>query len=144
MSRETALKLEHAENRAYYSPVKDVVNMPAFSRFASKEDYHATLFHELTHSTGHESRLDRGLSKPGSFGSEEYSKEELIAELGAAFLCGVTGIEPKTIDGAASYIEGWLKVLRADSKILVQAGGRAQAAVDFILNGRPQTQEPAE
>jgi len=138
LSRETTLKLEHSENRAYYSPSKDLVMMPEFKRFNSKEEYHSTLFHELVHSTGHVSRLDRGISKSSPFGSTDYSKEELIAELGCAFLCGLTGIEPQTLDNSTAYIQGWLKALRADAKILVQAGGKAQRAVDYILKGKSE------
>ena len=144
LGRETGLVLQRKENRAYYDPVKDIMNMPAFARFVSKEEYHACLYHEAVHSTGARSRLDRGLSKPGSFGSDDYSKEELIAELGAAFLCGVTGIAPKTLDSAASYIESWLTVLKANPKMLVQAGAKAQHAVDYILSGRRVIEEAEE
>lgn len=140
LSRESTLKLEHSENRAYYSPSKDLVMMPEFKRFNSKEEYHSTLFHELVHSTGHVSRLDRGISKSSPFGSADYSREELIAELGCAFLCGLSGIEPETLDNSTAYIQGWLRALRADAKILVQAGGKAQRAVDYIVKGKDQPQ----
>ena len=139
LTRDLILKLEHRGNRAYYNPSQDLVMMPAFSRFSSKEEYHSTLFHELIHSTGHASRLDRDLSKYHSFGSDEYSREELIAELGCAFLCGASGIIQHTLDNSSAYINGWLKVLREDPKILVQAGGKAQRAADHILNGIPLT-----
>ena len=116
--------------------------MPEQSRFDSNAAYFGTLFHEAVHSTGHKSRLDRELSKPGSFfGSEDYSKEELVAELGSAFLCGAAGIDPATLDNSAAYIDGWLKALKDDRRMLVSAGSKAQAAVDFILNGRPEPED---
>lgn len=122
-------------NRAFYSPGKDYVGMPVKDTFTGAEEYYSVLFHELSHSTGHASRLNRfKQDRAASFGSSEYSKEELIAECGAAFLCGMAGIEAATIENSAAYIKGWLKALRNDNKLLIQASGKAQKAADYILN----------
>lgn len=130
-------EITHTEQRAYYRPSTDTVNMPAQETFEGDEEYYSTLFHELTHSTGHESRLNRrGSDTPRNFGDREYSKEELVAEMGAAYLCGVAGIENKTIDNSAAYIASWMKALRDDKKMVVQAAGQAQKAADFILDVR--------
>lgn len=126
--------IEHGGGQPCYVPSLDVVRMPERSRFESAEAYHATMFHEITHSTGHKSRLDRpGITELAAFGSPTYSREELVAEMGAAFLCGHTGIQNATIDNSAAYVAGWLKRLREDKKLVVQAAGQAQRAVDFIL-----------
>jgi len=119
---------------AWYRPADDVLGMPAFDKFHSPEAYYATLFHELTHATGHDSRLGR-LKNPDanfSFGSETYAKEELVAEMGAAMLCGVTGIVDKTLDQSASYIAGWLKALKNDKTLVVYAAAQAQKAADWL------------
>ena len=98
------------------------------------EDYYSILFHELTHATGHESRLARdGITKATGFGSPAYSKEELIAEMGAAFLCGHTGIEQKVLDNSAAYIDSWLSRLHEDDRLIVHSAGAAQKAADYIL-----------
>jgi antirestriction protein ArdC len=126
--------IEHKEQRAYYRPSSDVVNIPMPDLFRSDEEYYSTLFHELTHATGHQSRLNREeLSKVSLFGSHDYSKEELVAEMGAAFLCGHCGIEPSVIENQAAYIQGWLKKLQDNKKWLVYAAANAQRAADFIL-----------
>ena len=99
--------------RACYSPVDDRVKLPVQEDFKTDERYYSTLFHELVHSTGHDSRICRSsLAAHNPFGSKEYSKEELIAEIGAAFLCGIAGIKNKTIDNSASYVQSWLNVLK--------------------------------
>lgn len=108
--------------------------MPDRERFESEEAYFSTLFHELTHSTGHESRLKRSTLAPQQgFGSDPYCREELVAEMGAAFLCGQAGIIEATIESTAAYIQGWLKRLKDDPTLVVQAAAQAQKAVDFIL-----------
>jgi antirestriction protein ArdC len=122
--------------RAWYRPSPDTVGMPSQSLFNSSEEYYSTLFHELTHSSGHASRVGReGIEDIAAFGSESYSKEELIAEMGAAMLCGVTGISPATIPNSAAYLQGWISRLRGDSKLLVSAASQAQKAVDYIQGG---------
>src|SRR5690606_12273803 len=98
----------------------------------SAERYHSTLFHELTHSTGHDSRLARADAFEGRFGSDRYAKEELVAELGAAFLCARAGIAPATVEDSAAYLANWLKKLREDKKLLITAASAAQRAADFI------------
>ncbi len=121
--------------QAFYSPGLDIINMPPRYLFSSAEEYYSTLFHELTHSTGHEKRLNRkSLADIMSFGDTNYSKEELCAEMGAAYLCGIAGIENRTIDNSAAYIDGWLSKLRHDPKVLVQAAAQAQKAVDSITS----------
>lgn len=130
-------EIEHNEPRAYYRPSDDKINMPKPEAFVSEQEYYSTLFHEMTHATGHASRLNR-LSETAGFGSKDYSKEELVAEMGAAMLCGIAGIENKTIDNSASYINSWLKVLRSDKKLLVSAGGQAQKAADLILGNEQE------
>ncbi len=124
---------------ASYQPGPDLVRMPRLSDFESPESYYATLFHELTHATGHARRLDRtGVTGTIEFGSCDYSREELIAELGSAFLCAESGIDNSTIGNAASYIDGWLRALSYDPKAIVTAAGQAQKAADFVL-GRATT-----
>ena len=108
--------------------------MPLQERFDTEEDYFAALFHEIVHSTGHEKRLKRAsLSESNGFGSDPYCKEELIAEMGAAFLCGHAGVLERTIDQSAAYLNGWLERLRNDKTLIVQAAAQAQKAADFIL-----------
>jgi antirestriction protein ArdC len=122
--------------RAWYRPSTDTVGLPSISLFNSPEEYYSTLYHELTHSTGHGSRVGReGIEDIAAFGSESYSKEELIAEMGAAMLCGVTGMSPATIPNSAAYIQGWMNRLRGDSKLLVSAASQAQKAADYIQGG---------
>jgi antirestriction protein ArdC len=120
-------------DRAWYRPSTDCVGMPAKDAFNSPEAYYATLFHELTHSTGHRSRVGRdGIENLNEFGSESYSKEELVAELGASMLCGVTGISPAVIQNSAAYLQCWIERLKGDSKLIVSAASSAQKAADYI------------
>jgi len=135
-------EIQHSDQRrAYYAPTSDIVHIPHQRHFDSVPEYYSTLFHELTHSTSHESRLNRKDSdekKNAAFGSAEYSKEELIAEMGAAFLCGLCDIETATIENSAAYIQGWLKRLRDDKRLVVSAAAQAQKAADYIqgIEGR--------
>lgn len=137
-------------DRAFYSPGGDFVGMPNPGQFRSAEDWHSVLFHELTHATGHESRLARkGVSGTdgewSAFGSTPYAKEELVAEMGAAFLCGQAGIVERTLDNSAAYIASWLSRLKDDPKLVVQAAAQAQKAADFILGVKhEQASEVAE
>jgi len=117
-----------------YQPISDKIFIQDISFFKSSEDYYSTLYHETTHWTGHESRLNRGELKKSAFGSERYSKEELVAEMGASFLCGLTGIQQKTIDNSVSYIQSWLSVLKNDKTFVISASAQAQKAVDYILS----------
>jgi antirestriction protein ArdC len=128
-----APKMEQS-NAAWYRPSSDTVGMPARPLFNSAEEYYSTLFHELTHSTGHASRIGReGIEQLNTFGSESYSKEELVAEMGAAMLCGVTGIAPATLQNSAAYLKTWIARLKSDSRLLVSAASAAQKASDYIL-----------
>jgi antirestriction protein ArdC len=125
--------IQHGGSRASYNKTLDLVRIPEQSSFDSGEEYYSTLFHELAHSTGHAERLNRStLTEFESFGDANYSREELVAEMGAAFLCGFSGIENSTIDNSAAYIQGWLKVLKEDSRMVKIAACQAQKAVDLI------------
>ena len=127
-------KVSHGGNRAFYAPSKDAVVMPKPETFTSSEEYYGVLFHELCHSTGHETRLKReGIMGLSPFGSPSYSQEELVAEMGAAFLCAHCGTLPATIENSAAYLKGWLKALKDDKKMLIYAGAQAQKASDLIL-----------
>lgn len=127
-------EIKHGMSRAYYSPREDYVGLPGRERFGQAEGYYATLFHELVHATGHQSRLNRAtLTEKAGFGSNPYCKEELIAEMGAAFLCGQAEIAGRTMDNSAAYIQSWLEQLRNDRTMIVQAAAQAQRAADFIL-----------
>lgn len=130
--------IKHGMTRAFYSPSDDEVGMPARGRFDSEAGYYTTLFHELIHSTGHETRLKRpSIMERNGFGSNPYCKEELIAEMGAAFLCGHAEIVERMIDNSAAYLQGWLEQLHNDKSLIVQAAAQAQKAVDFILGNSP-------
>ena len=127
-------KINHGMSHAYYTPVNDMVGMPERKRFETEDSYHATLFHELVHSTGSEKRLKRvSIMERNGYDTDPYCKEELVAELGSAFLCGQAGIVERTIDSSAAYLEGWLKQLREDKTLIVYAAAQAQKAADFIL-----------
>lgn len=127
--------VKHGFTRACYIPSVDEINMPLMRSFGQPEEYFSTLFHELAHSTGHENRLNRkGSGEIRHFGDADYSKEELVAEFGAAFLCAEAGISQAVITNQAAYIQGWLKALKNDSKLLVTAAAQAQKAADYILN----------
>ena len=129
--------LYHGLNGAYYVPMTDSVHMPQRESFTTMQHYYATLFHELTHATGHKSRLDR-LDNAARFGSDSYSKEELVADLGGYFICAHTGITNESIhNNSVAYLASWLKVLKSEPKILISAASQAQKAVDSILNRKP-------
>jgi len=128
-------------NSAWYRPGTDVVQVPPLGTFRSTDTFYATLFHELAHSTGHERRLGRpAVISRSEFGSRDYSREELVAELSAAFCCAHLGIDDSVITDAASYLQGWLTVLRSDARAIVTASAQAQRATDYILRlGEPDT-----
>lgn len=131
-----------------YIPALDAVRVPPAGRFVSDELYYAATFHELGHATGSPSRLARW-AEADSFprwGTDGYRKEELVAEMSAAFLCGEAGIGPATVEDSASYLAGWIKALRGDKRLIVTAAAAAQKAADLIL-GRTfgeQQEEPQE
>jgi antirestriction protein ArdC len=125
--------------RAAYIPSTDTVMMPSRTAFESQAEYYSTLFHELTHSTGHAKRLAReGFDRPQMFGSESYSREELIAEMGSAMLCGVAGIEQATVANSVAYLKSWIARLKSDSRLVVQAASAAQKAADYIRGESPK------
>ncbi|MBL7815395.1 MAG: DUF1738 domain-containing protein [Saprospiraceae bacterium] len=123
---------------AYYNPFLDFINMPPIEYHNDSEAYYATFFHELIHATGHSKRLGREeVINPNKFGSVPYSEEELVAELGASFLCGITGIDrDPIIENAAAYIKGWLSKLSNDKQFVFKAAAEAQKAVDFIVGSQ--------
>lgn len=131
----SGVRLIHEEgNRAFYRPSTDSITLPLLAQFKNTSEYYSTLFHEMTHSTGHSSRLDR-LTKVAAFGSEDYSKEELVAEIGAAALVNHAGHETSSsLTNSAAYIQSWLKALQDDKRLIVSASGRAEKAVNLILN----------
>ena len=131
----SGVTLTHAEgDRAFYRPSTDSVTLPMMEQFKELAEYYSTAFHELTHSTGHASRLNR-LSKVACFGSEEYSKEELVAEIGAAALVNHAGLETsKSFRNSAAYCQSWLKALSNDKRLIVSAAGQAEKACNLILN----------
>lgn len=127
-------EIEHGKGIAAYSVISDKVFMPHKENFKSVEAYYATLFHELTHSTGHKSRCDRDMSRYHQ-DKHERSFEELIAEIGASFLCAHAGIDTAEIqENSQSYINGWLEVLKKDPKAIVQASSKAAKGVRHIMN----------
>lgn len=132
----------HQGDQASYSPAYDRVTMPPRERFTSSEAYFACLAHELSHSTGHQTRLNRkGITDPIRFGSHEYSQEELIAEFSSAMICNLAGIEQQTITNSAAYIQNWLKALQNDKKLAILAASQAQKACNFII-GKKEDNDP--
>lgn len=124
----------HGGADAFYSPARDHIQMPERGAFDCAAEYYSTLFHEMTHSTGHGRRLARpGLLEHHRFGDAAYCKEELVAEMGAAMLCGVAGIDQATVPNSAAYVRSWLSVLRGDTKLVVNAAAQAQRGADHIL-----------
>ena len=138
LSREEGLKFinDRESSQAYYSPSKDEVVVPMITQYAIPEEYYSTAFHEFTHSTMKESRCNRKTENEGAhFGNMVYSREELVAEMGAAMLCNRIGIEcEKAFKNSAAYIQSWLKALKNDPKMIVWASGRAEKAAKYILN----------
>lgn len=132
--------------RAFYSPILDRVQMPPIEGHVSPSGYYATAFHELSHSTGHTSRLGRrDLEAAAAFGDEVYSREELVAEFSAAFLCGTAGIDNAQIENSAAYIASWLRALKDDRKLIVVAAAQGQKAAEFILGASAaESDETAE
>ena len=129
-------EVKFKEQRAYYHPLLDYINMPKLKTFESSERFYETYFHELIHSTGHITRLNRKeLMEMEEFGGESYSIEELIAEMGASFLKSLCDFAPE-FEQHAAYIQGWLNKLKNDKHFVIYAAGKAQNAVDYILNDK--------
>jgi antirestriction protein ArdC len=142
LSRES-IPLSHGGSRAFYAPSSDSIHLPASSDFTSPESYLATLAHESIHSTGHAKRLDRTLNR-GRFGDEAYAFEELIAELGAAFTLGASGLRTTPRPDHAHYLASWLSVLRGDNRAIFSAASKAQAAADMVLGTSAKTESAPE
>lgn len=140
-TKETGATIRHGGGRAFYRMSDDIVQMPEFEAFPDAEKYYATLAHELTHWTRHPSRLDRDFGRK-AFGDEGYAKEELVAELGAAFIGAAFGFKPDHIESHAAYIGSWLQVLKDDKRFIFTAASKAQQAVDFLTGHQPQAEEP--
>ena len=129
-------------NRAYYSPTLDTIVVPVISQFADVSEFYSTAYHEAVHSTGHPARLNR-ISDIANFGSESYSNEELVAEIGASYLVNAAGLETtSSLRNSAAYIKGWLSTLKNDKRLIVSAAGKAEKAVRLIL-GEKAYQESA-
>ena len=133
------IKVEHVKgNKAFYSPMLDMIQLPLFEQFKDANEYYSTAFHESVHSTMKESRCNRAEERKNklvAFGSEEYSKEELVAELGSASLMNIIGIETKkSFKNSTAYIQSWIRVLKNDVKFIVSASSKAEKAVNYILN----------
>ena len=126
-----------AGDRAYYSPTIDLIHLPLFEQFTDANEYYSTAFHESVHSTMKENRCNRAEDRKGklvAFGSEDYSKEELVTEIGSASLMNIIGIETtKSFKNSSAYIQGWLSKLRSDVKFIVSASSKAEKAVNYIL-----------
>jgi antirestriction protein ArdC len=123
--------LKHGGNRAYYAQELDYVQMPIIEAFRDAESYYATLGHEFIHSTRHPMRLTRDFGRK-TWGDEGYAREELVAELGSAFLCADLELTPEVREDHAAYIANWLEVLKNDKRCVVQAASYAQKAVDYL------------
>ena len=133
VGRSGVLLMHQEGDRAFYQPTSDKVVIPLMEQFKEVAEYYSTLFHELTHSTGHEKRLNR-IAKVAGFGTEEYSKEELVAEIGAAALNSHCGLETaESFRNSAAYVQSWIKALKNDKRMIVSASGRAEKAVNLIL-----------
>lgn len=133
--RESVTLSVETSDRACYSPSLDRVTIPKLEQYEVAEEYYSTAFHEMVHSTGHSSRLNREFGS--HFGSEQYSKEELIAEIGSAFLCSESGLEnEKCFHNSVGYIQGWAKMLKEDKRLILSAASKAEKAVKYILTGK--------
>jgi len=137
----TGATIRHGGSQAFYAPARDLVQMPPRESFEDAESYCATLAHELTHWTSHPARLSRELGK--RFGDRAYAAEELIAEMGSAFLCADLGITPEVREDHTAYLACWLDVMKADSRAIFTAASQAQHAADYLhtlQDGRPAAQ----
>lgn len=134
--RNTGATIRYGGDHAYYSEVNDYVQIPFLDQFKDRESYYATLAHEITHWTKHESRLNRDFGR-FFWGDEGYAKEELVAEIGAAFLCADLGITPEIRQDHAGYLEPWLKALKDDRKLIFAAASHATRAISYLKSLQP-------
>ena len=135
--------VEGSDSQPAYSWLTDTVRMPILGAFERSEEYYCSMFHELVHSTGHSSRLDRAEVMSARFGTDKYAMEELLAEMGAALLCSEAGIVDVTLDNSAAYLASWGRRFRADPKVFFRAAAGAQQAVDLILGAKVRVEEAA-
>ena len=138
---QTGAALSHGGNQAFYMPSQDRIQMPPFEFFRDPESYYATLLHETVHWTKHPKRLDRDLGRK-SWGDAGYAMEELVAEIGAAFLSADLGIAPDIREDHASYIASWLKVLKDDKRAIFTASSHAQRAATYLHDLQPNPPMP--
>jgi antirestriction protein ArdC len=139
----TKITVQHGGNSAFYSVDRDIVQMPQFQTFRDPESYYATLAHECVHASRHPARLNRDLGRK-KYADAGYAMEELVAEIGASFLCCDLGITPELRQDHAAYIQSWLTVLKNDTRAIFTAASHAQKAADFLKSLQPQTEEPGE
>ena len=137
--RNTGAVIQHGGNQAFYTIDKDYVKMPPFEFFKDAESYYSTLSHECTHWTRHPTRLDRSLGRK-KWGDEGYAMEELVAELGSAFLCADLGLTPEVREDHAAYIANWLTVLKGEKRAIFSAAAHAQRAAEFLHKLQPEPQ----
>lgn len=141
----TGARIEHGGDQAYYRPKDDYIQMPELCRFTGTktstptEGYYGTLLHELTHWTGHKHRLARDFT--GRFGEESYAMEELVAEIGSAFLCADLGVTNTPREDHAAYVAQWLSVLQRDKKAIFSAASKAQQAAEYLTACQTATEE---
>lgn len=133
VKRENIVIKEMVSNEAFYSPLRDYIQLPCKEQYKAIEEFYSTLFHEMVHSTGHKTRLDRELK--GQHGNkQDYSKEELVAEIGSASILNILGIETeKSFKNSSAYIQSWIHVLKNDVKFIVSAASKAEKAVNYIM-----------
>jgi antirestriction protein ArdC len=136
------ITVQHGGDSAFYLPSMDYVSLPKPEQFKTATGYAATLAHELTHATGHGDRLDRDLT--GTFGSPQYAREELVAELGSAMLCAELGFSTEHVESHAAYLDSWLSLLRSDDRAIFTASKAADTACDWLLGRTKEEQQPAE
>jgi len=137
--------IQHKDDRAYYVPAMDYINMPGINRFENSEAYYGVLFHELIHSTGHKKRIGRKeVYENPAFGTEPYSLEELVAEMGACYLKSHAGLPIEELENNAAYIQNWLEVFAGDNKFVIKAASQAQRAVEYILKANDTKEEEQE
>jgi len=139
----TRATIQHGGNSAYYAPSRDIIQLPPFEAFRDRESYYATALHELTHWTRHATRLSRDFEQK-RFGDTGYAREELVAELGAAFLCSEIGITPEIREDHAQYLGHWLTVLKDDKRAIFSAAAHAQRAADFLNSLQPKPEAALE
>ncbi len=135
-------RLQHKEPAAFYSPRLDYINMPKPETFISDESYYATLFHEMIHGTGHETRLHR--FETNEYSHDAYGREELVAEIGSAFLCAMAGIEiPEIIENHAGYLQSWIRAIKGNNNLVITAASKAQAAFEMIAGKAAEEEQAA-